>query len=169
MELIFSRKSRSSLRKSAERVRILFQQELRELQNPAHSAKKLAAAFALGTLLSFIPVPLLDSMLVGVVLTRFKQVHRAPLFIARLLWNDLLVFPIYGPAYRLGSALLAPLLHSSPEMPGVRSAVAPLLNFTLGSILMATSAAAAGYMLFWLAVQLLRLRGEWRVKSCACK
>ena len=58
------------LRKTFDRTRVQFGQEIKELRAPAHSAKKLAAAFAVGTFLSFIPIPLLDTMLVGMILTR---------------------------------------------------------------------------------------------------
>jgi uncharacterized protein (DUF2062 family) len=157
MELIPDRIFFNSLCKGAEQVRSLFWQELKELRNPTHSAGGLAAAFALGTLLSFIPVPLLDSMLVGMVLARFKQVNRAALLMARLIWNDLLVFPLYGPGYRLGSAVLAPVMAADGDLAGMGTVVAPLLSFTVGSIIIATGVAAAGYVLFLLGIQLYRL------------
>jgi len=153
MELIPGSTFLNSLRKGAEGLRSIFWQELKELRNPAHSAGGLAAAFALGTLLSFIPVPLLDSMLVGMVLARFKQVNRAALLLARLIWNDLLVLPFYGPGYRLGSTVLAPVTAAD----GVLAAVAPLLSFTLGSIIMTIGVVMASYILFLLVIQLYRL------------
>ena len=157
MQLIPDNTFPISWRKAVARARRLFRQELQELQNPVHSARNLAAAFALGTLLSFIPIPVLDSMLVGLVLVRFKQVNRAPLFMARLLWNDLLVFPLYGPGYRLGSALLVPLMSAGPDTPGVGTAVAPLLSFTLGGMLVAAGFAAAGFVVFYLGISLYRV------------
>lgn len=145
------------LRKAFARARIQFSQEIQELRDPAHSAAKLAAAFALGTLLSFIPVPVLDTILVGMILARFKQVNRAPLFMARLIWNDFLVFPLFGPGYKLGSALLESLMGIDTELPaGVDMAVNPLLSFMLGGVILAVSLTLLGYFAFLLAIKLYR-------------
>ena len=137
--------------------RNLFQKEIQDLQNPANSAWKLAAAFALGTLLSFIPLPMLDSMLVGMVLIRFKQVNRGALLMARLLWNDLVVFPLYGPGYRLGSMIMVPLLDAKSEMAGMGTAVEPVLSLTLGGLILAFGLTVAGYVMFLLGIQMWRL------------
>ncbi len=147
---------KKSLRENVTKARSQFGQELKELRSPQHSAANLAAAFALGTMLSFIPVPLLDSMLVALIVTRFKQVNRASLFMARLLWNDLVVFPFYGPGYRIGAALLKPFISANPPLPGWETTARSLLSLTLGSVILAVGLAAAGYSLFLLGITLYR-------------
>lgn len=65
-------------------------------------------AASLGTILSFIPAPLLDTLLVGIIFARFRQVNRPVLLAARIIWNDLIVFPLYFPGFRFGLQLLEP-------------------------------------------------------------
>jgi hypothetical protein len=76
MKLVPDRSIIVTLCNAAIRTQALFLQELLELINPANSAAGLAAAFALGTLLSFIPLPVLDSMMVGVVLARHSSLRQ---------------------------------------------------------------------------------------------
>ena len=79
------------------------------LLSPNQAAGPVLLAFALGTLLSFIPAPLIDSVLVGVILARFRHVNRAALIAARIVWNDLVVIPLYLPAYRFSLSILEDL------------------------------------------------------------
>ena len=142
------------------RAREQFWQDLQELRCAVHPAGSLAFSFAVGTLLSFIPVPLLDTILVGLVLARFKGLNRAPVFMARLIWNDLLVFPLYGPGYKLGTALVLPVLGSDPELPGLGIKAAPLLSFTTGLVVLATGTALGGYLAFLIGIKLYRAHFE---------
>lgn len=144
-----------SLQKRCCQSRLSIAEELRLLRDPALPAKQLAAAFALGTLISFIPVPVLDSLLVGLVLTRGKQINRAAIFIARLVWNDFLVYPLFGPGYRLGSALVAPLTNGPQPILG-GSAVTAALSILAATLILAAAAASAGYLLFLLGLRLYR-------------
>ncbi len=146
----------SSLIQTLTLARERFREELQELRNPAHPAGSLAAAFALGTLLSFIPIPIMDSLLVGILLTRFKQLNRASLFIARLIWNDFLIFPLYGPGYRLGSAVIGPTMSAQYQVPGVGTAVTPLLSFITGTFILAISVTLFAYCTFLLGICLYR-------------
>lgn len=131
--------------------------DLAELRNPSLPASGLAAAFAVGTLLSFIPVPLLDTILVAAVLARFRQLNRASLFMARLIWNDLLVIPLYGPGYRLGSAVVQALIGAEPQLPGLGYSPAPLFSFLTGAVLMSSWATIFAYLLFFLALKVYRI------------
>ncbi len=144
----------SSLRRSLKRTRHQLWRELQALGSPVHPAGRLAAAFALGTLISFVPVPFLDSLLLALVLAKYKQVNRAAIFMSRLIWNDLLVFPLFAPGYRLGSELVQPLVNPAPSVPGIFMSI---LSFAVGSTILAVSATICGFCVFLLVVNLLRL------------
>jgi hypothetical protein len=92
-------------------------QDLRSLLNPGQAPAPLVGAAMLGTLLSFIPVPFLDTFLVGFIFARFRNVNRAALLAARVLWNDLIVIPLYLPGFRFGMSLLEPHFADSLGLP----------------------------------------------------
>ena len=145
-----------ALRNALTRARDQFWLQLRELHSPVHSADSLAAAFAVGTMLSFIPVPVLDTILVGLVLSRYKGLNRASIFLARLIWNDLLVFPLYGPGYKLGSTLILPIIGPDLEIPGLSVPALPFLGFIIGAVILSVSMALAGYLAFLIGIKVYR-------------
>ncbi len=91
--------------------------DLRALLSPGQPPAPLVAAAILGTLLSFIPAPFVDTLLVGLIFTRFKKVNRSALLAARFLWNDLVVLPLYVPGFRFGMSLLEPRVANSSAPP----------------------------------------------------
>lgn len=115
----------------------------------------LAVAFALGTLLSFIPVPILDTLFVGAILNRYKQLNRAALLCARFIWNDLVVVPLYVPGFRLGMALLKPIVDTDQAF--AVSAAA----FALGIAVLAVAATLAGTLLIVSLYLMVRWRRFW--------
>jgi uncharacterized protein (DUF2062 family) len=122
--------------------------DFRQLGHAQQSPGLLAAAFALGTLLSFIPAPFLDTLLVGLIVTRFPQVNRPALLSARFIWNDLIVVPLYAPGFRLGMALLT---HAHTP------AGLEVLAFLLGALLLGV---AATLLSAWLVFCLFSLRSS---------
>lgn len=144
-----------SLQKRCQQSYLSIAAELHALRNPAQPVGELAAAFALGTLISFIPVPILDTLLVGLVFTRLKRINRAPIFIARVIWNDLLVYPLYGPGYRLGSALVVPIVSGSQSALG-GSAVTAVSSLLVAVLILSIIASSAGYLLFYVGLKWLR-------------
>lgn len=78
------------------------------LVEPEQTAKPLVIAAVLGTLLSFIPIPFLDTLLVSLIFARFGQINRSALLVARLIWNDFVVMPLYVPGFRIAMRLLVP-------------------------------------------------------------
>jgi hypothetical protein len=138
------------------RARDQFWQDLQELHSPVNPAGSLATSFAVGTLLSFIPLPVVDTILLGLVLARFKRLNRASIFIARLIWNDLLVFTLYGPGYKLGTALVMSVLGSDGDLPGLGIRAAPLFGFTTGIVVLSGGMTLAGYLAFLIGIKLYR-------------
>ena len=123
------------------------QGELRALSDPEQTAVALALAFATGTLLGFLPVPFLDSLLLALLLTRARRLNRPALLAGKMIWNELLVLPLYQPALRLGGLLLGA---ARTELTGP---AAHALAFVLGLGLVALLAAGVGAPLFALAVR----------------
>lgn len=130
--------------------------DLGTLADPAQPARALALAFATGTLLGFLPVPVLDSLVLAFLLARSRRLSRPAVLAGKMVWNELLVLPLYGPALRLGDRLVS------------GTAVQPLglagqaLDFAVGLLLLALLAAAAGSLLFVLLLRLYHGRARLR-------
>lgn len=143
-------------RKASATVRCQLRREILELRSPAASPARLATAFAIGTLLSFIPLPVLDSLLVSLVLVRFRQVNKATLLAARLVWNDLVILSLAPTGYRLGVSMLptSMILSADPALTGKLIMLA--LNYAIGNLLIAITATTACYVIVWLGVLIVK-------------
>lgn len=67
----------------------------------------LAAAFAIGTLVSMVPVPVIDMMVAALVMRRLQRLPRGPMMAAMALWNSFIMAPLYATSPRVGGAVLA--------------------------------------------------------------
>jgi len=143
-------------RKAAATVRCQLRREMQELRSPAASPTRLATAFAIGTLLSFIPLPLLDSLLVSLVLVKFRQVNKATLLAARLVWNDLVILSIARTSYRLGVSMLPTSMISSADPAPAGKLIMLALNFAIGNQLIAIAATTGCYVIVWLGVLIVK-------------
>jgi hypothetical protein len=124
--------------------------DLRALLSPGQPPAPLVAAAILGTLLSFIPAPFVDTLLLGLIITRFKKVNRSALLAARFLWNDLVVLPLYVPGFRFGMSLLEPRVANSSAPPTQAAA------FLLGLFALTLAAACMSAVMMFSFVTLLR-------------
>ena len=111
-----------------------FVSDLKVMLQPGQAPAPLIIAVALGTILSFIPAPVLDSFLVGIILTRYRQVNRTALLATRIVWNDLIVVPLYVRGFRFGMHLLEPFFVNSSPL-SLR-----IFAFSLGLLLLASAA-----------------------------
>ncbi|UCC54689.1 MAG: DUF2062 domain-containing protein [Anaerolineaceae bacterium] len=144
------------VREAAAFLRRQLRRELKELCNPAVPPARLAMAFAVGTLLSFIPLPVLDSLLVSLVLVRFRQLNKASLVAARLVWNDLVVLSLAPTSYRLGVSILPETLIASADPVPASKLIMLVLNVAIGNLLIAVAATIGCYMLVWLGMIVVR-------------
>jgi uncharacterized protein (DUF2062 family) len=110
--------------------------DLKLMLQPGQETGPLILAVALGTILSFIPAPILDTLVVGMIFARFRRINRSALIIARIVWNDLIVVPLYVPSFRFGMGLVETykINESSFEI--------KLLGFSLGLISLTAAATA---------------------------
>ena len=126
------------------------QSQAQELLGAAESPLALAAAFALGTLTSFFPIPILDSLLAVGLTVRFERLNKAAIFAARVVWNDLLVVPLYGPGFKLGQLVLTAVLDTQENQAADHPYFWSLLSFIIGAALLAMVAAALGFLIVFL-------------------
>lgn len=129
-------------------------QDLQGLSQPDQTPGPIASSFALGTLLSFIPAPVLDTMLVGIILRRAKRINRPALLAARLVWNDLLVIPLYAVGYRLGTSIIA--LGPDTGSRTIPVAIAFLLGLLLLALIASSFSALTVFALYALFLSMRR-------------
>ncbi len=127
--------------------------DLRVLLQPDQAPAPLVVAAALGTVISFIPAPFLDSLLIGLVIARFRKINRSALIASRIVWNDLIVVPLYVPGFRFGMRLVEPFSVNDPSF------ALKLMGFSLGLLFLTTAATilSVGTMFAFLSI-LQRLR-----------
>ncbi len=77
-----------------------------EMVNAEAPAGTLALAFATGTLISTIPVPLVDMALAAYVTRRFSEMPRGPFFTGMALANNLVMAPLYASTPKVGGFAL---------------------------------------------------------------
>ncbi|MDX1417395.1 MAG: DUF2062 domain-containing protein [Candidatus Promineifilaceae bacterium] len=139
-------------------VKSQLQTQARELQQAADSPFFLAAAFALGTLTSFLPVPILDSLLAVGLAAKFARLNKAAIFLARMVWNDLLVVPLYAPGFKLGQWVLASWLSEGTGEIPIQPHLLLLFSFILGAMVLAVGAAISGFTAVWVITNAYRSR-----------
>ena len=107
----------------------------------------IAAAFALGTLISVLPTPGLNIALASGLTMLFKSLNRVGLFAAIGVWNAIVVAPLYALSYRVGDWLFADSVWSLPlTMPAwMGTAVSFAQNFLIGNLLVAITITLASY------------------------
>lgn len=126
--------------------------DLKVMLQPDQAPASLVTAVALGTMLSFIPVPVLDTLLVGVIIARYRRVNRSALLIARFFWNDFVVVPLYVTVFRLGMRLLDPFFANNTTI------TVRVFAFSLGLLIVASAATVASSAVVFCFVTVLRQR-----------
>jgi len=106
----------------------------------------MATAFAAGTLISTIPVPLVDMAIAAFVMRRFTKLPRAPFFTAMALTNNIVMAPLYASTPKVGGfAIQWMAVHTpvvAPEAFVVRVLVGYVLialGLALGSFVLANT------------------------------
>lgn len=125
-------------------------------------AARAAAAFAVGTVVSTIPLPFVDVALGAAVLRLSAgRLPRLPIVAAMAIWNNLIMAPLYLATPRLGAAVLGTL------RPGA-DAAAWLPAVLVGYALIVALLTGFAYGLMRLGLPLLRARaGGWSFSAPA--
>jgi len=132
--------------------------QMQELLQGVDSPLGLATAFALGTLTSFFPIPIVDSLLAIGLAARFGRLNKSAIIVARLVWNDLLVMPLYAPGFKLGQWVMVNILGAeAPALPA-NAHLLWLLSFVTGVVILAGFAAFSGFMVVFLCAKMAQSR-----------
>lgn len=116
----------------------------REMTESDLPAGTLALAFAIGTLISTIPVPLVDMALAAYVLRRFAgRLPRAPFFGGMAVANNLVMAPLYASTPRVGGLALGWLATHTP----LAAPEAFLVRIFVGYLLIAAGLALGSFVL----------------------
>ncbi len=135
--------------KTMSRMRDLRQAALghwREMVEAEAPAGDMARAFTAGTLVSTIPVPMVDMAIAAFVMRRFSRLPRAPFFAAMALTNNVVMAPLYAATPKLGALAIGWMaLHTPvalPEALALRVLVGYLMiaaGLGLGSFVLAST------------------------------
>jgi len=125
-----------------DRARCEVRRHWREMAESEAPSATLAATFATGTLISTIPVPLVDMALAAFVMRRFSHLPRAPFFAAMALTNNLVMAPLYASTPRVGAFALGWLAGHTP----VVAPEALVVRILVGYLLVAFSLAVASFL-----------------------
>jgi hypothetical protein len=117
-----------------------FRQEIASADAPT---VVMATALAIGTLISTIPVPLVDMALAAYVMRRFSRMPRAPFFVGMALANNLIMAPLYASTPKVGGAALGWMTTHTP----VTAPETFLVKILVGYLLIALGLALGSFAL----------------------
>lgn len=115
----------------------------REMVEAEAPAGTLATAFAAGTLISTIPVPLVDMAIAAYVMRRFSRLPRGPFFTGMAVANNLVMAPLYASTPKVGGLALGWLATHTP----IPAPEPFLLRILVGYLLIALGLALGSYIL----------------------
>lgn len=124
-------------------VRREAQANWREMLDADTPAGVMATSFAAGTLISTIPVPLVDMAIAAFVMRRFSHLPRGPFFTGMALTNNLVMAPLYASTPRVGGYALGLLASHTP----VVAPEALLFRVLVGYLIIALSMALGSFLL----------------------
>ena len=143
MKTINSNQIKQFVAQKAQRARSEVRRNWREMVEAEAPAGTLATAFAAGTLISTIPVPLVDMAIAAYVTKRFARMPRAPFFTGMALANNLVMAPLYASTPRVGGLALGWLATHTP----LAAPEAFLLRILVGYLLIALGLALGSFVL----------------------
>jgi hypothetical protein len=102
----------------------------------------LAAAFAVGTLVSMVPVPVVDMMIAALVMRLMHRLPRGPIMAAMAMWNSFIMAPVYATSPKVGGRVIAEASAHSVAMPDALA-----VQVVVGMVLIALGMALASFVL----------------------
>ena len=142
MKTINSNQIKKFVAQKAQRAAGEVRKNWREMVEAEAPAGTLATAFAAGTLISTIPVPLVDMAIAAYVTKRFERMPRAPFFTGMALTNNLVMAPLYASTPRVGGYALNVLASHTP----VAAPEALLVRVLVGYLIIALSLALGSFL-----------------------
>lgn len=117
---------------------------VQELRTAGLTPDEVARAFAVGTAVSFLPIPAVDLLLATLLVMRWR-LNKAAVMVALALWNDAVILPLYAPGLKLGRVLASTLVHLPAEPTVWQRAAVAGLQFALGNAVLAAVVTLAAY------------------------
>ncbi|HEX6385738.1 MAG TPA: hypothetical protein VF177_13790, partial [Anaerolineae bacterium] len=93
-----------------------------------------------------LPLPGLDLVLTSLLLRRFKEMERLPLFAAMALWNNVVAAPLYVASPKVGTFIVALTPYTATSDP----AVVWVGSFLAGNLVITAGVSTASYVLVYL-------------------
>ena len=100
-------------------------------------AGEMATAFAAGTLVSTIPLPLVDMAIAAFIMRRYDRLPRAPFFTAMALTNNLVMAPLYASTPKVGGFAIHWMAVHTPVVAPEAFVVRVLVGYVLIALGMA--------------------------------
>lgn len=114
----------------------------REMVQAEAPVPVLAAAFAVGTLVSMVPVPVVDMMVAALVMRLLHRLPRGPIMTAMAIWNSFIMAPVYATSPKVGGVVIA---EASAHSVAVPDALA--VQVVVGMVLIALGMGLASFVL----------------------
>ncbi len=109
----------------------------REMTAAEAPAGEMATAFAAGTLVSTIPLPLVDMAIAAFIMRRYDRLPRAPFFTAMALTNNLVMAPLYASTPKVGGFAIHWMAVHTPVVAPEAFVVRVLVGYVLIALGMA--------------------------------
>lgn len=111
------------------------------------SPHALALAFSVGTLISLLPTPGLNLVLIGLLTAVFKGIHKGALVASMGVWNIFVITPIYALGHLVGTRLVEDTA-VFPSLPLVDGRFTDFgAAFFVGNMVVAVTITAASYVI----------------------
>ncbi len=131
-------------------------QQWQALTQSSATPRNLALAFALGTFISVLPIPGVDLMLTTMLAAWFKQLNRAAMYAAAVVWNTFVVAPFYVLSNQVGGFLFQ--TGRVPEIPFGGPTGVLAQRFLLGNLVVALSVTAVSFFIVQSSMTLYQAR-----------
>lgn len=136
----------------------------REMVEAEAPAGTMATAFTVGTVISTIPVPLVDMALAAYVTRRYDEMPRAPFFTGMAVANNLVMAPLYAATPKVGGMALywlaSHLAVTAPE--------AVLLRIIVGYLLIALGLGLAAFVVSATGFRGYQATRRWQPAAMPC-
>lgn len=103
----------------------------------------LAISFAVGTLVSMVPIPVVDMLVAGLVMRALHRLPRGPIVAAMAIWNSVIMAPVYATSPRVGGLVLTTAAAHSNRL-GPTDALLP--RIIVGNVAIAIAMAGFSFL-----------------------
>ena len=122
----------------------------------------IALGFAIGTFIAILPTLGFGVFIALVVALLYSRVNKISMFGSFLVWNPLLLFPLYALSYKLGNIFYSGFPMAEAESAVITSVYNISREFFLGNFVLSSFIAILSYFIIKKAAKVYRERTELR-------